>query len=54
MTVRKELFNRKTVKRIMIPFDLKSYLRYLDGMVTCDVSLKGYNKEFLQSLKNLM
>ena len=26
MTVRKELFNRKTVKRIMIPFDLKSYL----------------------------
>ena len=53
MTVRKELFNRKTVKRIMIPFDLKSYLRYLDGMVTCDVSLKGYNKEFLQSLKNL-
>ena len=53
LTVRKELFNRKTVKRIMIPFDLKSYLRYLDGMVTCDVSLKGYNKEFLQSLKNL-
>ena len=53
MTVRKELFNRKTVKRIMIPFDLKSYLRYLDGMVTCDVSLKRYNKEFLQSLKNL-
>ena len=28
MTVRKELFNRKTVERIMIPFDLKSYLRY--------------------------
>ena len=53
MTVRKELFNRKTVKHITIPFDLKSYLRYLDGLVTCDVSLKGYNKDFLQSLKGL-
>ena len=53
MTVRKELFDRKTVKYITIPFDLKSYLRYLDGMVTCDVSLKGYSKEFLQSMKNL-
>ena len=53
MTVRKELFDRRNVKHITIPFDLKSYLRYLDGMVTCDVSLKGYNKEFLQSLKNL-
>ena len=53
MTVRKELFNRKTVQHITIPFDLKSYLRYLDGLVTCDVSLKGYNKDFLQSLKDL-
>ena len=53
MTVRKELFDRKTVPSVVIPFDLKSYLRYLDGLVTCDISLKGYNKEFLQSLKVL-
>ena len=53
MTVRKELFNRKTVPFITIPFDLKSYLRYLDGLVTCDITLKGYNKEFLQYLKQL-
>ncbi len=53
MTVRKELFDRRTVKRITIPFDLKSYLRYLDGLVTCDISLKGYTKDFLLSLKNL-
>ena len=53
MTVRKELFDRKTVKHVTIPFDLKSYLRYLDGLVTCDISLKGYSKEFIQSLKNL-
>lgn len=53
MTVRKELFDRKNVPSIVIPFDLKSYLRYLDGLVICDISLKGYSKEFLQSLKGL-
>ena len=53
MTVRKELFNRKTVRRITVPFELKTYLRYLDGLVICDISLKGYSKELLQSLKKL-
>ena len=53
MTVRKELFNRKTARFITIPFELKTYLRYLDGLVVCDVSLKGYSKEFMQSLKQL-
>ena len=53
MTVRKELFDRKIVQSIAIPFDEKSYFRYLDGLVVCDISLKGYSKEFLQCLKNL-
>ena len=53
MTVRKELFNRKTVPYLTVPFELKTYLRYLDGLVVCDVSLKGYSKEFMQSLKKL-
>jgi len=53
MTVRKELFNRRTVPSISIPFNLNSYLRYLDGLVICDISLKGYDKDFLQSLKKL-
>ena len=53
MTIRKELFNRKTIQHITIPFDETSYFRYLDGLVICDVSLKGYTKEFMQSLKSL-
>ena len=53
MTVRKELFNRKTVSYITIPFDLKTYLSYLDGLVECDVSIKGYSKELMQSLRKL-
>ena len=53
MTVRKELFNRRTVSFITIPFDLKTYFSYLDGLVVCDVKLKGYSKELMQSLNNL-
>lgn len=53
MTVRKELFNRRTVPYVTIPFEQKTYLRYLDGLVVCDVSLKGYSKEFMQGLKQL-
>ena len=53
MTVRKELFDRRNVPSITIPFDFKSYLRYLDGLVTCNIALKGYDKEFLQTLKKL-
>ena len=46
-------FNRKTVKRITVPFEIDTYLRYLDGLVICDISLKGYSKKLLQSLKQL-
>ena len=53
MSVRKELFDRRTVPSITIPFNLKSYLKYLDGLVTCDISLKGYDKEFIPCLNNL-
>ena len=53
MTVRKELFDRKKVKRITVPLEIETYLRYLDGLVICDVSLKGYSKKLLQSLKQL-
>ena len=53
MTVRKELFDRRTVPSVVIPFNQKSYLKYLDGLVTCDISLKGYDKEFIPYLKKL-
>ena len=53
MTVRKELFNRKTAQYITIPFDLKTYLSYLDGLVECNVSMKKYSKEMMQALRRL-
>ena len=53
MTVRKELFDRRRVQSIAIPFNFKSYLRYLDGLAICDISISGYDKEFVQYLKSL-
>lgn len=53
MSNRKELFDRRTVKRMTIPFEVETYLRYLNGLVVCDVSLKGYSKKLVQSLKQL-
>ena len=45
--------NYLTVKKITVPFEIDTYLRYLDGLVICDISLKGYSKKLLQSLKQL-
>ena len=47
--------NKPNIQKIDInfKFDFKSYLRYLDGLVICNISLKGYDKEFLQILKKL-
>ena len=53
MTVRKELFDRRNVNYITVPFDLKTYFSYLDRLVVCDVKLKGYSKDLMMSLNNL-
>ena len=28
-------------------------MRYLEGLINCDITLKGYSKNFMQSLKQL-
>lgn len=48
-----ELFNRNTVPYTVIPFDSEIYARYLEGIIECDISLNGYSKTFLQSLRQL-
>ena len=42
-----------SLTNVVIPFNQRSYLKYLDGLVTCDISLKGYDKEFIPYLKKL-
>lgn len=53
MSYMTELFDRNTVKYITIPFEQDIYTRYLDGLINCNITLKGYSKGFMQTLKQL-
>ena len=53
MSFMTELFNKDMVKACSIPFEDNSYSKYLDSMVNCSISLRGYSKAFINKLKNL-
>ena len=53
MSFMTELFDRNTVKYFTIPFEEDVYAKYLEGLINCDISLKGYSKVFMQTLKQL-
>ena len=53
MTYMTELFNKETIKYATIPFEDQVYVRYLEGLVNCQISSKGYSKNFMSSLNKL-
>ena len=53
MTFMTELFNKDKVKYCTIPFEIENYARYLDALVDCNISTKGYTKIFIANLKSL-
>lgn len=53
MSYMTDLFNRETIKYCVIPFDAQVYSKYLEGLVNCNISLNGYPKEIMNSLKKL-
>ena len=53
MTYMTELFNRDTIKYATIPFEDQVYAKYLEGLVNCKISSKGYSKNFIASLSRL-
>ena len=53
MSFMTELFDKDTIRNAYITFDEQTYSKYLEGIVNCKISLNGYSKEFLLSLKNL-
>ena len=53
MSFMTELFDRNMMKYISIPFEEETYIKYLQGLIECDISLKGYSKTFMQTLKEL-
>ena len=53
MSFMTELFNKDNVKYCTIPFDEQAYVRYLEGLVDCTITLNGYSKMIINSLKEL-
>lgn len=53
MTYMKDLFDRDNVPYCVIPFEVQNYIKYLDSLITCTISLNGYTKPFINSLKEL-
>ena len=53
MTYQTELFDKATAKYLTISFEEDIYTKYLEGLINCEISLKGYSKNFLQNLKQL-
>ena len=53
MSFMTELFDRNSIRHVSIPFEVETYTRYLEGVIECDVSLKGYSKNFIKALKEL-
>ena len=48
-----DLFDKSIVKYMSIPFEEEVYVKYLEGLIDNDVSIKGYPKNFMQILKEL-
>lgn len=53
MTFMTELFNKDAIKYTNIPFSDAVYTKYIEGLVNCKISLNGYDKNFMGSLKEL-
>ena len=46
----KELFDPNMIMATSIPFDVDTYETYLENIVDCRISLKGYSNDFKQAL----
>ena len=53
MTTMVDLFDRERIKYCTIPFEVENYERYLEILVTCNLSTRGYTKIFMSNLKAL-
>ena len=53
MSFMTELFDRSLIKYVSIPLDEEVYVQYLQSIIECNITLKGYSKVFMQTLKEL-
>lgn len=53
MSFMTELFNRENIRYAVIPFEMQTYSKYLEGLINCSITTSGYSKEFINALKKL-
>jgi hypothetical protein len=53
MSYMTELFNKDTVPYCVIPFETQNYVKYLDSLANCSITLNGYTKTLISALKDL-
>lgn len=53
MSYMTELFDKDNVRYCEIPFEVQNYVKYLDSLVNCSITLNGYTKTLLASLREL-
>lgn len=53
MSYMTELFDKDSIRYCEIPFETQNYVKYLESLVICSITLSGYTKTLLASLKEL-
>lgn len=53
MSFMTELFDKNTIRHVTIPFNEEVYTTYLENIINCQVSTKGYPKNIIQTLNEL-
>lgn len=53
MSFMTELFDKNTIKYITVPFNEEVYTKYMENVINCEVSVKGYPKNIIQKLSEL-
>lgn len=53
MSFMTDLFDKDTIKHISIPFSVETYAKYLENIVNCEVSVRGYPKNIIQVFNDL-
>ena len=52
-TYQLDLFNRDKIGYLTIPFEERNYSKYLDELVECKLTIRGYSKSLINSFNKL-
>lgn len=53
MSFMTELFDKNKIKYVTVPFDEDVYTKYLENIIECEMTVKGYPKNIVQILNEL-